>query len=91
MKKKIFLGIFALVIVAVATFNVGLGSKNSVSDIMLSKIEALANDEYGGGELPEVVITCDTGGSGKCYAMRVEEGLYGVCRFYCEFSGISNY
>lgn len=54
-------------------------------------MEALADPEdYYGGTLPDVTITCDTGGSGRCYALRVEEGLYGACRFYCTFTGDQN-
>jgi len=89
MKKKFFAGIVALVIIAAATFSIGLGSTKGVSDIVLSKVEALADDEYNGGELPEVVISCDTGGSGKCYELWVEEGLFGACRFYCQFTGVT--
>ncbi|MCL2737855.1 MAG: NVEALA domain-containing protein [Bacteroidales bacterium] len=44
MKKKILGGIAALVIAAVAAFNVGLNSSDKFSDAMLANIEALADD-----------------------------------------------
>lgn len=47
------------------------------------------NDEDIGGEveLPDVIIECGTGGSGKCYDMKYIEGMMGVCYFYCTSTG----
>lgn len=51
--------------------------------LVLANIEALAN------ELPEVGITCDTKGWGKCYYTAVEEVLIGACSFDYEYNGIT--
>ncbi len=53
-----------------------------MSKLTIENIEALARYE-----LPEVEIICDTGGSGRCYIEMMEEGLYGIIRYWCEFTG----
>ncbi|KAA6329122.1 hypothetical protein EZS27_022048 [termite gut metagenome] len=88
MKKYIIGGITVLAIVAVAILNLNYNNSPSknLSAVSLANIEALA-DEYDGGTLPEVVISCNTGGSGRCYYVHAEEGLFGVCHFDCSFNG----
>ena len=85
--KKIILGIAVLAVIAVAAVNVNLSAtqKSDMSLLALANVEALADIE-----LPEVTITCSTDGSGDCYFISVEEGLYGQCRFDCEASGDPN-
>lgn len=55
--------------------------------VNLSQVEALSDGE--GTTLPEVTITCNTGGSGTCYVPRVEfHGDY--CDLDCEATGNRN-
>ncbi|MDD4781809.1 MAG: hypothetical protein PHT02_14565 [Tissierellia bacterium] len=76
-----------MILAIVAAFNVSLNTPNSeLPFISMANIEALARYE-----LPEVVIECSPYGSGKCYYVEVEEGLFGVCRFHCEYSGKPNH
>ena len=61
------------------------------SHLIMDNIEALASDEIvDGGVIPGVGITCDTGGSGKCYIMRYQEGLADKCYFFCKATGNPN-
>jgi len=75
MKKKIFLGIAALVIVVMAAYNVNLGLKTyGMSDISLTNVEALA--DYEG---PEVVIECSQYGNlpiNKCWEQECDRDLF---------------
>lgn len=66
----------------VAMFGLGMGfsayisntkSDVALSDLALDNIEAIAQTE-----LPAGTITCSTGGSGRCYYIAVEEGLFGA-------------
>ncbi len=85
MKKEILVGIAVLAIAVMTVFNISLNTdlRNDRTVLVLANIEALAN------ELPDVEITCDTKGWGKCYYTAVEEGLFGACRFDCEYNGIT--
>lgn len=84
MNRKI-LFVFIIVLAMIGTYCVKNKEINSnLSLLTLANIEALARYEF-----PDVEITCDTGGSGQCYYVAVEEGLWGTCRFDCEFSGDS--
>lgn len=59
-------------------------AERQLSDIELANIEALADKEI---ELPEVVITCNTGGQGQCYKYGhwVYDGEYSYRP--CQFTG----
>jgi hypothetical protein len=95
MKKKVLYGFAMLLIVAiaVANFNIDFNTqRKNMSEISLANIEALA------GELPEVVISCDSyapdcfGSSspamGQCWTIDRMVGLM----IFCRFSGyMSNY
>ena len=82
MKTKIFGGIAIVAIALAVAFNVSLNTSttNNASLLALANVEALASGE-------EFTITCDTKGSGYCYYVRVEEGLFGACRFDCAPDG----
>ena len=49
--------------------------------------DEVGGGDFDGGELPEVSITCDTGGSGTCYEYRVDRIDSNYCKTYCEESG----
>lgn len=64
-------------------------STKQISGLLsLSQVEALSDGE--GTTLPEVGITCNTGGSGTCYTEHVEsiDGTY--CRLRCKATGDPN-
>jgi len=84
------LAIIAIVVSMAININLNTQSNNDLSLLSLANIEALA--EY---ELPEVVITCSTGGEGQCW---VDNGDYETVSFFpvpyyvtvCDFSGKTN-
>ena len=83
MKKYLSRIVCAVAVAAIAAYGVYTNQKETqVSNLTLANVEALARYE-----LPEVTIECDSGDSGKCFDMGYEEGLYGVCRFFCTYTG----
>ncbi|GAK36686.1 NVEALA domain-containing protein [Bacteroides graminisolvens] len=83
MKKGAFKITLATVFVLLVGYTIYHSQKKEIfSELALNTLEALARNE-----LPEIEIKCDKGGSGKCYNMTWEEGLYGVCRFDCDATG----
>ena len=66
-----------------------------LADLSLMNIESLAGEDddiMDGGEIDGGGIVCNTGGSGTCYKMAYQDGLYGVCYFFCIATGNpSNY
>lgn len=84
MRKKILGATFMVAMMAVAGYNVYMSqTKSSMSDLSLVEVEALAQSV----ELPGVTITCSTGGEGYCYTEKLTEGLYGVCKYECIYTG----
>lgn len=82
MKKFLFNGLL-LTIMCVGTFGLQkkvMSTSSVFSSLMLENVEALTDVE-----LPEVVITCDTQGWGKCYTQlgltMKGEYMYYPCRF----------
>lgn len=71
MKKKLLSGIFALVLLVATGFGVSqtMKSNSSLSDMALMNVEALANNESGGGKYYE----CQQG----------TESSYGTREFWC--------
>lgn len=84
MKKHLWEIVCVVAVVAAAAYGVYATQQKgmSLSDLTLADVEVLARYE-----LPEVVIECDSGESGRCFEMGYEEGLYGVCRFFCYYTG----
>lgn len=88
MNLKMFL--LAIILFAGYTTYRATQTNSKLADSMLANIETLAgenDDTIDGGELEGGGITCDRGGSGKCYKVSYWEGLYGVCYFYCQVTG----
>lgn len=88
--KKCKILMFAVVAIAIAAFNVRIVlNSNRSYDLNMTTITAISGEDepVDGGETGEVEIKCDTGGSGKCYKMGYQEGLYGVCYFFCTATG----
>lgn len=97
MKRKIVIA-FVAVIAALAAFNAKMSldameTKNADMTTLVAIGGEFDNGEgdgeiIDGGELPGGGITCDTGGSGTCYAKRVTV-IAGTdyCKFYCEATG----
>lgn len=85
MKLKIFRPMIVVIFAIFAGHNIYLSQTRThdiVSDLTINKVEALARNL----ELPEVSITCSTGGSGTCYATKVETfGDY--CNLTCYATG----
>lgn len=80
MKKKILIGLFAAIIIAISGYNVCLSkNKTQLLDLVMSNYEALANDsESGGGynvftsQCPppiqyKTAVSCQSGGREECY------------------------
>ena len=99
MKRKLFIWFTSVIAIAIATFNANLALQASEADlpkIILASygMDGEIDDEVGGGdfdggELPEISITCDTGGSGTCYESKMETiGFY--CHYYCDETGDPN-
>jgi hypothetical protein len=63
MMKKI-LGIFAIVMIAFAAYNVYYNTESTELNVLLEDVEALADED-----LPEVVVTCSSSCyyTGQCY------------------------
>jgi hypothetical protein len=71
MKKVILGGVAAIVVAVLATVNVNLNSQNdNLSDLVLANVEALAQNEGGGGT-----------SVGVCYMRAGHTGIYGSRRF----------
>lgn len=95
-KSKLLIFVIALTAVAAVNIKTMLSSAHSY-DLTLASIETISNSRIGGegdediaGEvdLPEVGITCSTGGSGKCYQKEVTPiQSTGKCHFECVESG----
>lgn len=86
MKKHLLRVFCAVAVAAIAGYGVYTHPKGTqVSNLTLANVEALARYE-----LPEVTIECDSGKSGKCFVRDHEEGLYGVCRFFCTYTGYTD-
>lgn len=89
MKLKVFL-FLVVVLVAGYTAYSSVQINTKLADLSLMSIESLAgenDDIIDGGEISGGGITCDTGGSGKCYEPRVEH-VYGEhCSFRCRATG----
>ena len=82
MKKKIFGGILAVAIAAVAAVNVNINNEaeDALSALSLANVEALAQNENGGGEEDkgaESIIITDLGNTAEC----VSGNLYSVHSF----------
>lgn len=81
MKSKIFKSMVVAVVAIFAGYNVYLAqaeSYNEMPDLLLANVEALSQDEEGGGG--EAVITCSakcSDGVGACWV----ESRGGVCVF----------
>lgn len=94
MKLKVFLFLVVALIAGYTAYN-SIQTNTKLADLSLINIESLAgenDDIIDGGEIGGGGITCSTGGSGKCYRMSYQEGLYGVCYFFCIATGaISDY
>lgn len=95
MKNKSF-GMLLVVVIILFTGYTTYSSNQvnrKLADLSLVNIESLAgedDDVMDGGELSGGGITCNTGGSGICYRMSYQEGLYGVCYFFCIATGGAN-
>ncbi|WP_074434217.1 NVEALA domain-containing protein [Bacteroides neonati] len=84
MGKKSFAILFVAVVAIFASYNIYQSQRAvHLSDLALANVEMLAYGEM----LPEVDITCDSGSSGRCFKMGYQNGLYGVCYFYCNPTG----
>lgn len=97
MKRKIVIA-FVAVIAALAAFNAKMSldameTKNADMTTLVAIGGEFDNGEgdgeiIDGGELPGGGITCDTGGSGKCYQPYVETNHGdGYCTFDCMATG----
>lgn len=83
--KKLKIILFIMIIIFTG-YNINHSHDvNNLSSLVLEDVEALARYE-----LPDVVITCDSGSSGKCFDMSYEEGLYGYCSYSCDFTGYAD-
>lgn len=82
--KKVFFRSVLLGLVCICAFGIQRGArfdKPHFSGLLLQNVEALSSD------LPEVVITCDTKGWGRCYTQLglVMDGEY---EYYpCRYTG----
>lgn len=85
MKSNIFKSMVVAVVAIFAGYNVYLAqaeSYNEMPDLLLANVEALSQDEEGGGG--EAVITCSRScgdGVGQCW-VKIEPNSP-----YCDFSG----
>jgi hypothetical protein len=79
MKKVILGGIVAIVIAVLAAVNVSLNSQreNLLSDLALANVEALAQNEGGGGT--------------NCTVIGHTEIWSGACKYYCEICADGHY
>ncbi|MBV3634990.1 hypothetical protein KSY15_02320 [Bacteroides cellulosilyticus] len=81
---------FAVVVIAITALNVRtvLSSDRSY-DVNTSTIEAISgeDDPIDGGEIGGVTITCDTGGSGRCYIRNTIRQDNQYCRVFCGATG----
>lgn len=94
MRNFFFAGVIFFICLLFASYNIYISQDVfKMSNLALASVEALANDEIDdvedldGGELAGGGITCSKGSSGRCFKMTYQEGLYGVCFFYCEMTG----
>ena len=97
MKRKLFIWFTSVIAIAIATFNANLALQASEADLPKITLATYGMDgeiddevgggDFDGGELPEVSITCDTGGSGTCYYYDVEPIDFTYCKTTCEESG----
>lgn len=78
MKKK-FLIVFAVIVAVITVFNLKMSLN---SDVDVTTLMAISND-FNGGELPGVSITCETGGSGTCYEVSTKVLGGGYCSLDC--------
>lgn len=91
--KSRYLGMLLAVFVVLFTGYTTYSSSQTntkLADLSLVNIESLAGEDddiMDGGEIGGGGITCNTGGSGKCYEPRVEH-VYGEhCSFRCRATG----
>lgn len=91
MKKKGFKLACIIAVLALTVGNVFKSLDTNRYNLMLAEIRALTNeidDTFDGGEIPEVVITCDSKGWGICYYVDPIDNLLMVWR--CKFGGDPN-
>lgn len=95
MKNKSF-GMLLVVVIILFTGYTTYSSNQvnrKLADLSLVNIESLAGEDddiMDGGELGGGGITCSTGGSGTCYAPRVENVYGDQCSFRCRATGNPN-
>lgn len=93
MKKVFFAVVVGLVICAAgftgySSYGIYLNQIGLNKDNLLTyNIESLSQDEGYPIVIPPVVISCDGGNSGRCHDLLLEEGMFGACRYYCDFTG----
>ena len=81
-RKKIFGGLFAILMVAAIALNVNVAkSNNSLSDVFLANVEALANTD-----IDPIDVPCEVNPPYKCAFPCNANGDVGTC----ELSGLKN-
>lgn len=93
MKKKVILGIVFCSIAALSIINFKTVSEYVHGDVSL-EILSIMSQAYA-AELPEIIITCDSGPDGVCWAEGDPHyyiGIFGLpmCETTCYFSGSQN-
>ena len=83
MKKKIFSAAFAVVIMAVAGYNVYMNqTKSKMSELALANIEALAGDENATGTLDDCNKICVTDYNCHCHITYPGTDIEGITCHY---------
>lgn len=99
--KKIQIVVFAVLVIAFTAFNAKTAlSSNQSYDLNTVTLAAMTGEDgehsgendpiIDGGEINGGSITCNTGGSGYCYAKRAEKKDGSYCKIFCKATGNTN-